>query len=369
MKSLTRIVFKGLLLAGFCFGAGAPGTALAQSAENLKALSYMGYLSTRIVGRPLNSSEISALKSSGSAAFGQIASAWSREPNFAENMQIYVETLLGTSGVSGIGDFGLPGYLAKEIAAKGKPYSELLTANYCVNGSGQTIPCDTQAPFNAGVLTTKAFLSTYGGAYNISRAAKMMDRFLCSDYPFSEAEEPRLTEQELIAQFSTRNGTITFGNGNDCYTCHSQFGWHSQFFVKFDGNGVYKAAATGLQNPSTSVTDGFSTDNTYTSHLKDPNRAKSENSRILGKPAKNLAEAAVILTQSPKFLSCAAKNMSKHFLRLSGNTLNGIHPALYEQIATQAKALSPEPGFGDLLQAIITNPHVFNSFKKSGATP
>ncbi len=331
-----------------------------------QALSYMSYLSVRVVGRPLNATEINLLKANGSNAFLQIASAWVSEPGFAASMQIYMDTLMGTSGVSSAGDFNLPGYLAKDIALKNRPYSELLTAQSCVNSAGAAIPCDTQAPFTAGVLTTKAFLTTYKGAYNISRAAKLLKKFACASYPLSDAEEPKLSEEELISQFATQSGKITFGNGNNCYSCHSQFGLHTQFFVKFDTNGVYKPLATGLQNTSTAVTDGFSTNSTYTSHLKAPLRAQDETSRIFGRPAKNLAEAAKIVVEHPRFKTCAVQNLLKYSLRLSDQDLASVNVALFEEIVKAAVVNNPDPRFSDLIKSIITNKHVFSSYKKLG---
>ena len=331
-----------------------------------QALSYMSFLSVRLVGRSLNTTEINLLKANGSQAFSSIVSNWVNEAGFAASMQIYMDTLMGTSGVSSSGDFNLPGYLAKDIVLKKKPYSELLTAQSCVNSTGQPIACDTQAPFTAGVLTTKAFLVTYKGAYNISRAAKLLKKFTCSSYPLSDADEPRLTQEELITQFATQAGKITFGNGNNCYSCHSQFGLHTQFFVKFDTNGVYKSLATGLQNPSTAVTDGFSTDSTYTSHLKSAVRAKDESSRIFGRSAKNLADAAKIVVEHPRFKTCAAQNLMKYSLRLSDQDLASVNTALFEEIVKSAVSTNQDPQFADLIKSIVTNKHVFNSYKKLG---
>lgn len=358
-------IVKILLLIGF-LGQTVFAQEVLDPQDKPQALSYMSFLSVRLVGRSLNTTEINLLKAEGSKAFTSIVGNWVNEAGFAASMQIYTDTLMGTSGVSTAGDFNLPGYLAKDIVLKKKPYSELLTAQSCVNSTGQPIACDTQAPFTAGVLTTKAFLVTYKGAYNISRAGKLLKKFTCSSYPLSEADEPRLTQEELITQFATQAGKITFGNGNNCYSCHSQFGLHTQFFVKFDTNGVYKSIANGLQNTSTAVTDGFSTNSTYTSHLKSPARAQDESSRIFGRTARNLAEAAKIIVEHPRFKTCAVQNLMKYSLRLSDQDLASVNVALFEEIAKSAMLINTDPHFSDLVKSIVTNKHVFNSYKKLG---
>jgi hypothetical protein len=162
-------------------------------------------------------------------------------------------------------------------------------------------------------------------------------------------------------------GAITFGNGNNCYSCHSQFGHHTQFFVKFNLNGLYVASATGVQNPG--ATDGFSQNGLATSHLRDAARAGQEQSQILGRPAANLRDAALAITQSPRFLPCAAKNLMKHYLRLSDQNLETVKGDLYQRIALDARALQSEPSLSHLLISVIAHPAVFDSFRNSGAQP
>ncbi len=342
------------------------GQALAQ--ENVSGvLSYMGYLSSMFVHRSLNSNEVSRIQSQGRSAILPIVTGWTNEDNFAQSARIYVENLMQVSGTENGINFNLPGYLAADIARKNRPYAHLLTASDCVDQNGQTIACDTNAPFSAGILTTRAFMVKYAGAYNISRAGKMTYKFLCLDYPFPVNEEPPIPQQELIPQFATTAGAITFGNGNNCYSCHSQFGHHSQFMVKFDADGFYQNAATGLQNPNAG--DGASTNGLMTSHYRTPSRAASERGQIVGRPANNLAEAAVAITQSRRFLPCATKNLMRHYLKLKDQDLATIRPELLEEISRAARERSPQPSFSDLLISIVNHPKVFDSFIKSGVRP
>lgn len=338
-----------------------------QTSDSTQAISYLSTLSSQIVHRPLNPTELNLLRNNGSGAFRQIVTAWFSETAFIDSAQYFVENLLRTSGSNSNANFNLPGNLGRDIARRQRPYSDLVTANTCVNASGQNISCDSGASYTAGVLTTKAYLITNAGPYNIGRAGKLVDKFLCTSYPLPDTEEPKISEAELISQFATTAGTITFGNGNNCYSCHSQFGHHAQLFVKFDLSGNYRANATGVQNPS--ATDGFSVNNTMTSHYRNATRAGSESAQFLGRPAANLAEAARTLSQSSRFLPCAVKNLMVHYLRLPPESVASVKPDLYQQIAASASDLRRDPSFSHLLTAIITNPHVYESFKQSGVLP
>src|SRR4029453_12898428 len=83
-----------------------------------------------------------------------------------------------------------------------------------------------------------------------------------------------------------------FGNGFGCYTCHGQFSLHAQLFVKFDGSGLYRATANGLQDPAPGAELGRSaTPGIMASHFKDPERASLEGIELFGTPVKNLGEA------------------------------------------------------------------------------
>ncbi|MGE4130764.1 MAG: hypothetical protein AB7F86_03955 [Bdellovibrionales bacterium] len=342
-------------------------SALAQVADAPTLVSYLSIFSTQIAHRPLKASEIAQINSQGTNAFPAIVRSWFAEPQFLESAQMFMENLIRTNGVTDTVDMNIPGYLARDIARRERPYTDFVTASTCVNAAGQNMACDSNAPFSAGVLTTKAFLVTKAGPYNISRAGKMISKFLCTTYPLGDSEEPKIAQSALIDQFATTSGKITFGNGNNCYSCHSQFGHHAQFFVRFDLNGNYQVGATGIQNPA--ATDGFSTNGLMTSHYRDPARAADQSSQILGKPAANLGEAGRLLAQSSRFLPCAVKNLMFHYMRLPQDTLDSIKPDLYIQIANQAKAVNPDPSLSHLLSAIILNQNVLDSFKKSGALP
>lgn len=358
---------KHLLLFSLILVLMIPMPGFAQSATTAQVLSYMRYLSSMLVHRSLTSAEVTRLQSEGRVAIAPIVEAWTREENFSQSVRIYVENLLQVSGTSNGINYSLPGNLGLDIARRNRPYGDLLTASQCVNASGQVIACDTNAPFTAGVLTTRAFMVRYAGAYNISRAGKMTYKFLCMEYPFPQNEEPPLAQQDLIPQFSTTAGAITFGNGNNCYSCHSQFGHHAQLMVKFDASGFYQANASGLQNPNAG--DGASFNGLMTSHMINPARAANERSQMLGRPAANLAEAARAIVDSRRFLPCATKNLMKHYLKLKDQDVTTIRPELLEEITKIARDRNPQPSFSDLMVSIVSHPKVFDSFIKTGVQP
>lgn len=330
-------------------------------------ISYLSSFSHQIVHRPLTAQEISLVRAQGVNSFATIVQGWFADPRFMDSAQFYVENLIRTSGQTSTVNMDVPGYLGRDMARRQRPYSDLVAAPTCVNRNGQTMACDSGAPFSAGVLTTKAYLVTKVGPYNIARAGKMISQFLCTTYPLPDTDEPRIALPDLINQFATVNGAITFGNGNNCYSCHSQFGHHAQFFVKFDLSGNYQMSASGVQNPN--ATDGFSTNNLLTSHFRNPQRAAMESSQMLGQPAANLADAGRVLAQNRRFLPCAVKNLMTYYMRLQPSVVTTIKPDLYIQIADRAKILNANPSFSHLLTAIITNQAVFDSFVKSGVQP
>lgn len=330
-------------------------------------ISYMSGFSHQIVHRPLTTQEISLIRTQGVQSFETITREWFNDPRFIDSAQFYVENLIRTSGQTNTVNMDIPGYLGRDIARRQRPYADLVTAPTCVNREGQTMACDSGAPFSAGVLTTKAYLVTKVGPYNIARAGKMVSQFLCTTYPLPETDEPRIALTDLIPQFATVNGAITFGNGNNCYSCHSQFGHHAQLFVKFDLSGNYQASATGVQNPA--ATDGFSTNNTFTSHYRNAQRAAQESSQFLGQPAANLSAAGRVLAGNRRFLPCAVKNLMTHYMRLQPSVVTTIKPDLYMQIADRAKTYNMNPSFSHLLTAIIANQAVFDSYVKSGVQP
>ena len=321
---------------------------------------YMNHLAAKIIGRPLNQGEHDSLSIKGRNAIPPIIRSWLKRDSFMLSIKNYMANLLRNSGQFGAIDYNLPSNLAMDLHANNRPFSEIITAQSCRDQNGEDINCDSQAPFNAGVLTTRAFLSKYAGAFNLSRAGKLLNAFVCQDYPLPTVIEPRAEKEALIEPFSLTEGT-GFGNGSNCYVCHSQFAWHAQLFVKFDKDGIYREDANGLQDTQSSAESGFSTHGLLASHFSDPDLAKSEASQMLGTKVQNLREAAKVIADHPKFTECTVKNILNHYLSLDIKEHMAINYKLFEIIADKILKENSKPSFGEILVHSLSNDIVVKS--------
>jgi hypothetical protein len=326
---------------------------------------YLSELSSMLAGRPLSSQELSLIESGKQDAIIEIINAWSNGAYLAESAKIMTQTQLSASGTAGGINYEFPGDLARYIVKNQRPYSEIITADFCVNSAEQRVPCDTGAPFNAGVLTTKAFLVKSAGRFNLGRAGRLLREFACRSYPMEANVQVPVAKPRLIPMFQVNSGGAEdFGNGTGCYTCHSQFGAHAQFFVKFDAFGVYQASASGQQNPSLEM--GKSVNNLYTSHYSNPAEAASESSQMFGQEVPNLREAAKVLASSDIFLACAVRNTIKHVLKMNDSEVRSMSTDLVNEIAKEIKAINPNPTWPQIVAATFKSTKVINSVLQSG---
>ncbi|MGA9526294.1 MAG: hypothetical protein WBV82_32850 [Myxococcaceae bacterium] len=336
---------------------------------------YLSQLAPMLVQRELTEAELSAVEWDGLAAVAPVLEAWTREPGFAEAARMLVSNKLSTGGVKDGIDFELPGNLAAYVAKNDLPLSTLLTAEYCVNAAGEKISCDTGAPFQAGVLTTRAYMKSRVSRFNLTRASTLMSVFACKEYPMSESFQPRLERTLLIPMFQANtveeqtdpNAGGGFGNGAACYSCHGQFGAHAQLFVRFDSEGVYRPDATGIQDPA--AEPGVSSKGLMTSHLQDPVSAASDASQILGESVENLAQAARVLVQSPEFWACQAENLLQYAFGIT--RANEFDPRVAQEIAEAARRDgTTEPSMGAFAVETFTHPRVIKAVIEGlGAQP
>jgi hypothetical protein len=337
LRSL-KLVFAILVLGSAGKGYADEPLAETQKVDGLAVQTYARQLSSQLAGRPLTVAERATLKAEGGAALPGLLKAWVEEPFFAKAFRARVEMLIGTSGERDNVDFNLPGNLAQYIVTQKLPISELLTADYCVSAQGEKIPCDTKAPFAAGVVGTRAYLMAHSGRFNLGRANAMMGAFACTHYPMSVTLQPRIAKEELISNFRISSpeeaqaaGSTGFGNGSACYLCHSQFAAHAQLFVKFDDKGLYRNEATGLQ--SKSLEFGRSDEGLFASHFVDAQRAADESSDVFGSKAANLAEGMKTLASNPVFLRCMVKQVVAHAFNLDSEASNKIKEDFMEVVA------------------------------------
>lgn len=331
---------------------------------------YMQRIAPTLVGRSLSYDESTEIESQGEAAVAGILADWLDEPGFAEAIRYLVQTRLHASGRTDEIDFELPGNLAAEIAEDRLPWSTVLTADYCVDADGNHTQCDTGAPYAAGVLTTRAYLSANRGRFNLGRAKVMLEVFACQAYPMAANVQIPLDKEVLIPMFRAETAEEQeveeaeggFGNGIGCYLCHSQFGAHAQLFVKYDAEGRFHAAASGLQNPSDEL--GRSFNDLYTSHLDEPTSAASEASQMFGESVTGLREAAEVLADSRYFSECTIKNLLAASFGLVAGTSADIDPVLLSAIADSTIALASDPDdptIHDYVAATFTDPRVLRA--------
>ena len=216
-----------------------------------EAETYLGLLVQPLVGRVLSAAEREQIVARGGAAVTTLVTAWATEPGFAEAARRLVQQKLSVSGNKDGIDFELPGHLAAYVVRHDLPWSTLITADHCVSAAGERIACDTGAPYTAGVLTTRAFLTSRASRFNLTRSSALMRAFACRKYPLEDTLQPRLDRLSLIPMFQAQTAEEQtdpraqsgFGNGFGCYTCHGQFSAHAQLFVKFDEQGRWHADA------------------------------------------------------------------------------------------------------------------------------
>lgn len=335
--------------------------------DGAQATSYARQLAPLLVRRTIAADELDLLERDGGPAIPALVESWTVEPGFAEAARQMISLRLRTSGRTDAIDLDLPGNLAAHLVREDLPYADILRADYCVDATGARSECDTGAPYAAGVLATRAFLTGNEGRFNLKRARTMMRTFACLDYPMPETLQPPLTKEWLLPMFQAstpdeqedERALAGFGNGFACYTCHSQFGAHAQLFVKFDRDGLHRADATGLQDPEGEL--GRSVDGLLTSHMIDPARAASEGSLMLGEPVANLADAARVLAGHPVFLECAARTLVGFGFGLADSVIAAIPDEIVGGIVARATAREPEPTLATLAVEVFSDPAVVRS--------
>jgi hypothetical protein len=324
-----------------------------------------------LVGRNALPEEQQRLRDEGSSALASIVEEALHEPAFAQSARTLIERKLSVSGQRDGVDFGLPGNLAAHIAANELPWSQILTADACYDSDGDAIACDSGAPYTAGVLTTRGYLKSRAGRFNLTRSSTLMRAFACIGYPQPEDLEPLLPKEKLIELFraeSIEEASETdpranggFGNGEGCYFCHGQFGSHAQLFVKFDDQGIYRPEATGDQDPTGEL--GRSTNGLMTSHMADPADRVVERSQMFGQAVDNLVGAAQVFVQNPVFATCSVRNVMEHVLLVEPSI--DVDFRLLTRIADEARTRADEPTLQDIVVATLSDPLVIDSVVSS----
>lgn len=335
------------------------------TAEQVKA--YLARVAPVIAGRSLTYDEFLSIDEQGEDAIEPMIRGWVEQPGFAEAIRYLVQEQLYASGERDGVDYELPGNLAAEIAREHLPWSTILTADYCVDAQGEHIECDTGAPYAAGVLATRAYLISNKGRFNLGRAKLMLETFACRVYPMEQAIQIPLPKSVLIPMFRAESAEEQvveeaqggFGNGNGCYTCHSQFGAHAQLYVKFDEDGIWRQEATGQQDPYGEL--GRSFDGLYASHMFDPFVAAEERTQVFGQQVANLREAGEVIADSELFPQCTVKNLVAHAFGLKAGATDDISKQLVTSVAARVTAESSDPSIAEYVVEVFTNEQVIDA--------
>lgn len=329
------------------------------------ALQYARRVVPMIAGRTLREEEVTRLEAEGGAALMPLIEGWVQEAGFADSARMLISLKLKASGTRDGIDLNLPGNLAAHLVRQKRPWAEILTASSCVNASGEEVVCDTGAPYAAGVLATRAFLSNNAGRFNLKRARTLMTTFACRDYPMERTLQPPLEREVLIPLFqqdkaANEDGVGAFGNGFACYTCHSQFGAHAQLFVKFDETGRWISDATGQQDPAGEP--GRSLNGLFTSHMLRPEDAASEGSQIFGEQVTNLAEAGRVISRSDAFLGCTARSLVGLVFGMSEAGYQALPATVIDEVVARSREREPEPSLLTIAAEALGHPSMIFSF-------
>ena len=319
---------------------------------------YISILSSSLLQEPLAAAD----KATKADTLEAKLQAWTASPRFLLSARQFMDHLVRASGESKDINYNIPSQLLMGLIKNKQPYSQILQSSVCYDDNGAAAPCDSDAPFKAGVLTTRAFLSKHAGPFNLSRANSMVGTFACRSYPMGPIEPP-LEKADLIPTFQQTSGQ-GFGNGTNCFGCHNQFGKHAQLFVKFDSSGHYIKNADGQQDPAPNASSGLSLNATAVSHLLDKGKAASEASQFFGKPVKDLSEAAAVLAGSSEFMDCTIRKVMGYYLRLEDTTRDNVDASLVTDIRNRILESSKDPTFSTIVTKTLSHPSVIKSFTK-----
>lgn len=334
-----------------------------------QVLMYMQYIGPALLGRTLSDVETARISQEGESAMKPLFESWFGEPGFAEAVRGMMDLKLSASGKRGAVDFGLAGYLVRHVVQNKMPWSTVLTSQTCYDENDAAIPCDTGAPYTAGVLTTRGFLAGNEGRFNLSRAHTMLKTFMCRDYPHEDELQPRVETDRLKLMFRAKSAEDQkvaeaaggFGNGLACYSCHGQFSLHAQPFVKFDKTGLYLPDATGLQSITGQLGEGEK--GTAASHWELPELAKLEASQWFGTEITSLAEGAAVIAKHDKFRQCTLQNLLDLAIGISAAYDTGlkglkVDPAFLAEVASSVSSKTPDPPLQDLAVMLYADSRV-----------
>ena len=322
-----------------------------QSFTHEQVTTYLRTIDSMVGGRSIKKKERAMIIEKGIAAVRPILEELTSHDNFATISRAMLEDLVGASGKDAFnGD--LPGNLMVYLVKNNLPYSQIITADFCVDDDQSKIPCDSGAPFNAGLLTTRMYLTGARSRFNLSRAIEVMENFACQSYPMDPDLQPSAPKEVLIDSFRAEKPSEqdmiveTSARMTNCYLCHGQFALHTQPFIRFDENGYYRTETNGMQTPDLSPGESKHGDRLfYSSHYALPGevryQALSEGGNVFGKDVANLREMGLAIASHEAFRTCSIKRALSFHLQIEPSKVELIPSRVFADIKNKIGAEDP----------------------------
>lgn len=253
--------------------------------------------SVKLRGRLPSQEDTSLVRTQGRTAYESLIDSYVDSDAFIHEMHALVSRSLGmgddTADAGGVlVNTDAPADLASYVIDTDKPWTEILTAEYCITSmidSGGAMvfaqtPCTNGTPplERAGILTLHSFLYVYGQAntFNFQRTSVAQQFLNCGIYPVSDAplvrsnstpgQDPATDDADPPRVHVKYQGEMMNDDGTTiaCAACHSALLSRRNAFTRFDRNGFYDPLRTvaDVEDPAENegkcyvVPDGFALD-------------------------------------------------------------------------------------------------------------
>lgn len=277
-------------------------------AQLAKALRVVAQI---LLGRDPSPDEVSKL-SSGIGGYEAVIKGYFDLPEFKSHQLDYYRGLFELAGMDGTINNDEPANLAVYAILNDLPFTEVLTATYCVGNDLKKGTCSSfggdQALASAkaaGVVTTQAFLKKWAASFNFRRVRKIYKVFECRDFP--DNSDAGLSETEISATVKTFNCTTCVPA---CYSCHKVLNTWSTMLYTFDRSGKYNPSITDSTKGQNGDMDlSILTDTGKISYAQDVITSTAK-PRYHGYQITTLREGAVLMSKGKSFRDCVAQRMA-----------------------------------------------------------
>lgn len=235
-------------------------------------------------------------------------------PSFEALMMEYHQSLFSIQGANyqvESDSKNLPTYLASFVVSENRPYTEVLTADYCVTREdGNFVSADglcpndsPDLPIKSGVLSDTALLIADAGARNITRLKRAHLRFICLSFDSGpDPTDPGLAVEEVDARYGGAGQgdepQFVAGSGASCNSCHgaisARYGVYAPFRYSLEGESYLYDPSRGIDDVEPEVLNGYET-----AHLM--------NGQYQGRSLTSLNDLAYELAEDPRFSRCATQ--------------------------------------------------------------